>query len=298
MRLLSITLLLSLGACTKIGLFALNVPSYLDGLRIHQDVIYGPASEQKLDIYLPAEDTAVQREVIVFFYGGRWTSGAKEDYRFVGKTLADRGFIVIIPDYRKYPQIRFPTFIQDGAMVLAWTFDNIENYHGSRSSIHVAGHSAGAHIGALLTSDPHYLADIGKVRARVIRSFAGLAGPYDFTPDEPDLKDMFGPQGNYPFMRATTFIDGKQPPMLLLYGASDTTVNFSNLQNLHWAILSRGGTVKSVIYPDTDHVGILLGLSWLNSEDAPVVKDMTSFFKTEYSIIDNAPEDTASISDQ
>ncbi len=276
------------------GLFALNVPSFLDDMRIQHDINYGPASEQKLDIYLPAEDTEVQREVIVFFYGGRWTSGAKEDYRFVGKTLADRGFIVIIPDYRKYPQVRFPTFIQDGAMVLAWTYDNINNYHGSSSSIHVAGHSAGAHIGALLTSDPHYLADLGKVRTRVIRSFAGLAGPYDFTPDEPDLIDMFGPQENYPFMRATTFIDGKQPPMLLLYGASDTTVKLSNLQHLQRAIISRGGTVKSVIYPDTDHVGILLGLSWLNSDDAPVVLDMMSFYKTENKIIDIVPENSAS----
>ncbi len=298
MRLLCITLLFFLGACTQTGLLALNFPSLFEDGRIKHDVSYGPAPEQKLDIYMPADDTGDQREVIVFFYGGRWTSGAKEDYRFVGTTLADRGFIVVIPNYRKYPQVRFPTFIQDGAMVLAWTYDNIKNYHGSSNYIHVAGHSAGAHIGALLTTDAHYLADLGKVRSRVIRNFAGMAGPYDFIPDEPDLKDMFGKLESYPLMRATTFIDGKQPPMLLLFGASDTTVELGNLQRVQQAIESSGGTVKSVIYPDTDHVGILLGLSWLKSDDAPVLLDMTTFFNTANKMDGIVPENSASMKSQ
>ena len=148
-----------------------------------------------------------QLDVVVFFYGGRWTYGAKEDYRFVAATFVKEGFVVVIPDYRKYPQVRFPVFVEDGAKALAWVSDHIVEWHGNPARIHVVGHSAGAHIGTLLTADARYLAEEGKDRSLTIHDFAGLAGPYAFTPDEPDLEDMFGPPQNYPIMQVTTFID-------------------------------------------------------------------------------------------
>jgi acetyl esterase/lipase len=216
----------------------------------------------------------------VFFYGGRWETGTKEDYRFVGTRLADQGYIVVIPDYRKYPQVHFPVFVQDGAKALAWVYDNIEKYQGSSARIHIVGHSAGAQIGALLTANAHYMTDLGKSRSVVIHDFTGLAGPYDFTPDEPDLQDIFGPPQNYQLMQVTTFIDGQQPPMLLLYGTTDTMVKAYNLERLQQSIQERGGYVKSIIYPNTDHIDMVVGLSWLKSENAPIVKDMTEFFRS------------------
>ena len=108
-------------------------------------------------------------------------------------------------------------------------------------------HSAEIHIGALLTADPHYLADEGMDRSITIHDFSGLAGPYAFTPDEPDLEDMFGPPKNYPNMQVTTFIDGTQPPMLLLYGDRDTAVKYANLERLEQPIKQRGGCVRSRI---------------------------------------------------
>ena len=123
---------------------------------------------------------------------------------------------------------------------------------------------AGAHIGALLTANPAYLAHEGKDRNAVIRGFAGLAGPYAFTPDEPDLIDIFGPPERYPAMQVTTFIDGTQPPMLLLYGDADTTVRRYNLDRLEAKIQEKGGAVNNIIYPGTDHLRIVGALGWLN----------------------------------
>src|SRR5262249_25592652 len=153
-------------------------------------------------------------------------------YRFAGDAFARHGYIAVIPDYRKYPRVRFPAFVEDSAKALAWVYSHIADYGGDRDRIFVAGHSAGAHICAPLTADPHYLAHEGQDRSTVIRGFAGLAGPYAFTPSEPDLEDMFGPPERYPAMQVTTFIDGTQPPMLLLYGGSDTTVRRYNLDRL------------------------------------------------------------------
>jgi acetyl esterase/lipase len=277
-RILLLAPLLVMYACTQAAFTAANLPTHLVEMTVEHDRAYGSEPLQKLDVYIPANTMEKQLDVVVFFYGGRWTYGAKEDYRFVAATFVKEGFIVVIPDYRKYPQVRFPVFVEDGAKALAWVSDHIVERHGNPARIHVVGHSAGAHIGALLAADPHYLADIGKDRSLSIHDFAGLAGPYAFIPDEPDLEDIFGPPQNYPNMQVTTFIDGTQPPILLLYGNKDTAVKLANLEKLEQRIKQRGGCVRSRIYPDTDHTDLIGALSWWNRQRAPVVDDITKFF--------------------
>lgn len=269
----------TISGCTPAAFMAANFPTHFNNTTVLHDQTYGPDHLHTLDLYLPRNPTEQPVDVIVFFYGGRWTYGAKEQYRFVGSTLSERGFIVAIPDYRKYPHVRFPGFVEDGAKALAWVSDHIAKWHGNPARIHVLGHSAGAHIGALLAADPHYLADEGKDRSRTIVDFAGLAGPYAFTPDEPDLEDMFGPPSNYPNMQVTTFIDGTQPPMLLLYGNRDTSVKLANLERLQQRITARGGCVRSRIYHGADHTDLIGALSWWKPRDIPVVQDMTTFFE-------------------
>lgn len=268
-----------LSGCTQAAFMAVNLPTHFSTVTVVSDQAYGPDQSQKLDLYVPARPRNTPFDVIVFFYGGRWTYGAKEDYRFVGARLAERGFLVVIPNYRKYPLVRFPVFVEDGAKALAWVSDHIMEFRGDLSRIHVIGHSAGAHIGALLAADPRYLAGEGKDRSRTIADFTGLAGPYAFTPDEPDLEDMFGPPSNYPNMQVTTFIDGTQPPMLLLYGDQDRAVKSANLEKLQQRITARGGCVRTHIYHEADHTDLISALSWWNPQHVSVVQDMVTFFE-------------------
>lgn len=273
-------LLLMMSACTQTAFLAANLPTHLVTLDVEHDRTYGPEPSQKLDIYMSARGQKTPLEVIVFFYGGRWTYGAKEDYRFVGAAFAERGFLVVIPDYRKYPHVRFPVFVEDAAKALNWVHEHIAESHGNPARIHVMGHSAGAHIGALVAADPRYLADQGKDRSVVIRDFVGLAGPYAFTPDEPDLEEMFGPPENYPNMQVTTFIDGTQPPMLLLHGERDTAVKYTNVEKLQRRIIERGGCVRSNLYPGANHQDLIGALSWLNPGQLRVTDDITAFFES------------------
>ena len=268
-----------LGACERASFAVANLPSHLVRTSVVRDVRYGPERWQKLDIYEPTSASPGPRPIIVFFYGGRWESGSRGDYEFVGDAFAKKGFITVIPDYSKYPDVRFPVFVEDGAKALAWVHDHISEYQGDPRRIFVAGHSAGAHIAALLTVDKHYLAALNKTPTQIIAGFAGLAGPYSFTPDEPDLQDMFGPPTRYPAMQATTFIDGHEPPMLLLWGDADTTVRRDNLDRLKTAIEAKGSRVQTIIYPGTNHVGILGALSWVNPQGVPVLDDIARFFK-------------------
>jgi len=278
-RALIIGLVVTTFGCTQLAFMTANLPAHFSKTTVTSDHRYGPDPLQKLDIYRPDPAKGTTLDVIVFFYGGRWTKGAKEDYRFVGTTLAEKGFVAVIPDYRKYPQVRFPTFVQDGAKALAWVSDHITQWRGNPARIHVLGHSAGAHIGALLAADPRYLAEAGKDRSHTIADFTGLAGPYAFTPDEPDLEDMFGPPSNYPNMQVTTFVDGAQPPMLLLYGDRDHTVKSYNLEKLQQRITTQSGCVRSRIYQGADHTDLIGALSWWNPRDIPVVQDMATFFE-------------------
>ncbi|MDX1921764.1 MAG: alpha/beta hydrolase [Alphaproteobacteria bacterium] len=262
-----------------LGLAVANLPSYFSTTQIIHNVPYGSNPSQTMDIYVPKYAERRKLDVVVFFYGGRWTFGKKEDYRFIGNTFASADFITVIFDYQKYPKVRFPIFIEDAAKALAWVHDNIGKYHGDNTRINIVGHSAGAHIGALVTTNPAYLKHEGKTPAQVIHRFAGLAGPYSFTPDEPDLEAIFAPPANYPNMRASTFVTGKEPPMLLMWGDADTDVGAFNLEQMDSALRMKRGTVKSIIYPGLDHIGIIRALTWMFKDKTSVFLDTINFFR-------------------
>lgn len=260
-----------LAGCYAASTSLANLNVHFDSAHSIRNIYYDKMNDQKLDIFLP-QGHRHHIPVIVFFYGGRWASGTKEEYAFVAKNFTEHGFAVVIPDYRKYPSVKFPAFVEDGAKAISWVYNHIEDYGGDKRSLFVVGHSAGAHIGALLASDRRY-----NVRNK-IQGFAGLAGPYDFTPHDPDLVDIFGPPDYYDRMQVPTFIDGHEPPMLLLWGKDDTTVEYYNLDRLATKIKSAGGWVETKIYPGIDHIWIIGSLSWLGRSKAPVADDITRFF--------------------
>ena len=106
-RITLISFLLTTSACTQVAFTAINLPSRFDDMEVAHDLSYGPEPSQKLDIYMPADAQDKNLDVIVFFYGGRWTYGDKDYYRFVGKTFTDKNFIVVVPDHRNIPRCAF-----------------------------------------------------------------------------------------------------------------------------------------------------------------------------------------------
>jgi acetyl esterase/lipase len=242
------------------------------------DVAYGNDARQKLDVYRPKK--AGNGKVVIFFYGGSWRTGSKTDYKFVAQALTSRGFIAVLPDYRVYPEVTFPKFVEDGAASVRWVHDNISKFGGDTNQIYLMGHSAGSHIAALLTLDAHYLKEVGLDR-KVIRATAGLSGPYDFTPNPWD-RPVFGLATNdtyiNPQIEPIHFVDGKEPPMLLIQGLRDKIVAPSNAMNLAARIRETGGQVELITYSNRAHATVALALAskfhWL----APVLDDVTDYF--------------------
>lgn len=274
---LSALSVLIVSACSPASFFIANMPVPFSEVHRHRNIPYGAEGWQKLDIYAPKSLTS-PAPVLVFFYGGRWTFGNKEQYAFAALPFVEKGYIVVISDYSKYPDVKFPVFLDDAALATAWVYNNIEDYQGNKERLYLSGHSSGAHLAALVAVDPKYLRKYGKDRS-IVTAFSGLAGPYDFIPEDEDLKDMFGPPENYPNIQVPTFIDGQQSPMQLLHGADDKDVIQRNLNRLKAKIEEKGGTVEAKIYPGIDHKEIMGALSWVWQDKAPVREDMMEFFE-------------------
>jgi len=273
--------LLILSGCSSASLFLLNTSLKIKADHtVSRDISFGESDWQKLDVHTPKIKTEKTKPVLVFFYGGSWDSGNKEMYFFVADAFARLGYVVVIPDYIKYPAARFPSFMLDGAAAISWTKKNISNYDGDPENIFVAGHSAGAHLGALLLTDEQYLAQ-HQLSPLDIKGFVGLAGPYNFTPTRPSLVEVFGPEENYPNMQTKNFVNGNEPPMLLLHGAEDETVGEFNQTILIEKLTEVGNQSTALLYPKLTHTGILASITPLLTKDSTTLIDIDTFFKKQ-----------------
>ena len=264
--------------CTKFDLLDATIPRW--GSIRWNDVPYGPLPRQKLDVYRP-HGVAPDVPIVIFFYGGDWQTGSKAGYRFAAQALTSSGFIAVLPDYRLYPDVMFPAFVEDGALAVRWVHNHASQIGGDPSHVYLMGHSAGAHIAALLTLDSRYLRDVGLDR-NAIRATVGLSGPYDFVPP-PDDRAAFGMTRAStqpdPQIEPSHFVDGHAPPMLLIHGDDDTTVNPVNSIELAKRIRDAGGSVKLILYRHADHVAVVLALAWPFRWIAPTLRDATDFLR-------------------
>lgn len=245
------------------------------GLTEQRDIAYGPLPRQAMDVWRPAEGANLP--VVVFFYGGSWQTGRREDYPFVAANLARRGHVVVVPDYRLYPEIRFPAFLQDAAAAVAAARRMAPGWGGDPNRLVLMGHSAGAHIAAMLALDPRWLAAAGDSRDRVA-GMVGVAGPYDFLPiTGRSIREVFASASDLRETQPISFADRRAPPVLLLHGSDDTTVLPRNSQALADRITRDGGTAQLRIYDGVGHIGIVLGFSRMFRDRAPVLDDTTAF---------------------
>ena len=271
--------LLPLAAAAALPLDILNALAGLRSRQAETNVAYGNLPRQRLDIYQPGNPApAAGHPVVVFFYGGSWNQGERADYRFVGEALAARGVLTLVADYRLYPEVRYPDFLADCALALAWGLRGAPRLGGDARRVYVMGHSAGAYNAAMLALDPRWLAAAGQ-SPRALAGFIGLAGPYDFLPmSNPAAKPVFFhpnyPPGTQPLQHASA----AAPRSLLLAARDDALVNPQrNSMGLARALQAAGVPVQVKLYPHVNHLTLVAALAgplrWL----APVLDDVVGF---------------------
>ncbi len=270
----AITTLFSV-ACSPIKTLNALIPE--NGYELRSGVAYGDLSRQKMDIYLPRDNAQIKRKVVVFFYGGSWDSGARGDYKFVAEALTSNGFIVVIPDYRLYPEVKFPGFMADPAKAAAWVKGHAAEFGGDARHIFLAGHSAGAHIAVMLSVNSEYLAR-ENLKCTDFAGTIGLAGPYDFLPLRTQhLKDIFGPESERWKSQPIEFVTGQNTPILLLVGLKDNTVATYNTFNLATKIKSKDGPVEVVEFPTFGHVDMAARLAKPLRGNGELLKPIVDF---------------------
>jgi acetyl esterase/lipase len=264
-------MLMTVGVSGCSGLDLLDAVTPSGGYTADVDIPYGDGARQYLDVYRPAQASG-SAPVVVFFYGGNWETGRREDYRFVGQSFASQGFVTVVPDYRLYPEVRYPAFVQDGAAAVAWVHENIARFGGDARRIVLAGHSAGAHMAIMLAVNPAFL---GAERT-ALAGAVGIAGPYDFVPSGRN-RDILDADGGGPSSMPIDYADGTAPPLLLLTGDDDKTVNPGNSTRLAARARKRGGKVRVVTYPNVGHERIVAVLATPFAWLLPVRKEIAAF---------------------
>lgn len=239
---------------------------------------YGPHGGQKADLYLPGTPGASPMAAVVFFHGGRWSYGRREEYRFVAHALASLGHAVMVCDYRKYPSVRFPAFVEDAAAATAWALRHLPGHGVDPGLVFLMGHSAGAHMAALATMDRRYSQAHG-IDPDSVAGLVLMSGPFDFYPIRgAELRDIFGPEEGHPETQPLRFVRRGLPPMLLLHGRRDRTVYPSSSARMASALREQGVEARAIFYGLLTHTNILAGLSAkVGYLFAPVLRDIEEF---------------------
>jgi acetyl esterase/lipase len=250
------------------------------GAKVAGPIAYGPSPQQAVDVYRPKGVGADARlPVIVWFHGGGWDSGGREFYGFAGRALAAEGFVVVVAGHRLGGAGRWPGFMEDGAAAVRWTHANIATHGGDPQRIILSGHSAGAHIAALLALDTDWLGDLVRPGGAV-RGVGGLAGPYDFLPFEAggSADRAMGHADPIAATQPITYARGDAPMLWLASGDADRTVRPRNSRALADAVKAAGGRAETKLYAGVDHREILTGLSLPLRNDAPtMLADLAAF---------------------
>lgn len=263
--------------CIDLAVAVGNLRAQLTRARLTPDLPYGTEPEQRLDAY--ALPQARDRPIVLFWYGGGWTNGEKSEYRFLGTALAEHGYVAVIPDYRKFPTVRFPSFVEDGARALVWVYRHARELGGDPSRIVVMGHSVGAHLGAMLAYQPRYVRAAGGRRGW-IRGFVGLSGTYAPVPDSESVRCIIPPPFRSFDWQPLWHVDRHAPPSLLLHGLDDRRINPVETMRLRNALARHGVQVQMELYSKRTHADTVAAFSPLARRRMPVLDSAARFIES------------------
>ncbi|MBW8883080.1 MAG: alpha/beta hydrolase, partial [Asticcacaulis sp.] len=125
-----------LAGCNTLSVFNAVTPKEGGVRRIARDIAFGDDPRQRYDVYAPEKATG-PLPILVFFYGGGWDSGSKNDYIWMGHALASMGYIVAIPDYRLVPAVVYPAFLDDNAAAIKHVLAHAAEYGGDPARLGV-----------------------------------------------------------------------------------------------------------------------------------------------------------------
>jgi len=264
-----LTTVTALAACAPVSILNGITPS--STFDRTKNVSFGEGDRDELDIYR-ADEPKEDAPVLMFVHGGSWDSGSKGIYKFLAEGFTKSGYDIVVPNYRLYPQGRFPDFIEDNAKAVSYTAETFPD-----KQIVLIGHSAGAYNVLMLAMRDEYLRTAGVDRCAKILGVVALAAPTGIIPlDSEPLITIFPDRftGDDAVLNNVT---GPAPSIFLGHGESDTTVYPRNSTALAEKITARGGSARVEIYPGQSHIDVVKVLSRHFDGDATLKADIVNF---------------------
>lgn len=258
---------LILSACAPVTLLNNLTPS--SAYDLQKDVPFSQSPALSLDVYTPVT-AKPDAPIVMFVHGGSWKDGSKDIYKFIGEAFSSEGYTTLIPNYRKYPDVIYPEFVNDASDALAYASETYKR------PVVLVGHSAGAHIISLVALNPEYTRAAGVDRCKAIAGWVGLAGPYDFKVYDPPFLSIF-PEDSREVMLPIKYAQNAIHPAMTVIGSSDTTVSPAQTERMAKALRGAGVTVTESYYPDVDHTGIIANMSKLLEDKSDVQPQVMQF---------------------
>ena len=270
--------LIVISGCSPLQL--VNAITLSKGSTVSSNVPYGTLERQTLDIYKPVKP-AKSAAVIVFFYGGAWQRGEKRQYEFVARRLARAGHYVVIPDYRLYPEVTYPKFVEDGAAAVEYIVANLSDIASDNAPVFLMGHSAGAHIALLIALNSERFGSSKQVK-EALRGAIGLSGPYDFLPLSPGVLQRIFPEGiSRSDSQPVNHVDPTDIPVFLGQGTSDRTVWPRNAIRLADKLKSARVPHELNLYEGVSHAGTLTPFIQVLEGRSRIPEDVLDFIDTQ-----------------
>ena len=223
-------------------------------------ISYGDHERHKFDIYFPARNSDI-KAAIFFIYGGGWNAGHRTMYGFVGSSLAAQGYLTIVPDYRLHPEALYPDFMIDVSAAYRFSLERVRKELGRNIPVFLSGHSAGAHMAALLCYNSKYFKSDGQVEV-CPSGFIGISGPYGFdAKTHKRTRDIFINARDNDAVRPVAQVVSGAAPALLFHGSKDRVVLSANAIRLAQALGAVGSFSKVIELEQASHIDPILGLS-------------------------------------
>ena len=272
---------------------ALVAPLSADEPKVHRGLAYADTKNERqtLDVYGPAAP-GKNLPVVVWIHGGGWQGGDKSEVHKKPQAFVDKGFVFVSTNYRLLPDVDMATIVRDVAKSIHWVHDHIAEYGGDPKRVLIMGHSAGAQLAALISTDERYLKAEGLSLA-IVKACVPVDGDtYDvpaiiataearwkahgLPPAKFGHREKFGndPEKHRDFSAVTHVARDKGiPPFLILHvaGHPDTTAQALRLGN----VLKDAGVPATVFAAkETTHNKINVDLG---QPDDPATKVLFEF---------------------
>lgn len=269
-----------LPAVSLVALFAVvSVEPPSGEVVIHHDIRYrddvdADKERQSLDVYLPKEGKG--HPVLFFIHGGAWRIGSKGTFAEPAKRLAERGVVVVCPNYRFSPKVQHPAHVEDVAKAFAWTVDHAAEYGGDAKKVVIGGHSAGGHLAALLATNETYL-KAEKRSAADVRGVVGVSGVYQIDHRVKLFHPIFSDdEKTCETASPIKHVSADRPPMLLVYADSDFAGLPAGAEAFAKELVKGKNDAVAKEFTGKSHITIMTGMG---KADDPVLRATLAFVR-------------------